>query len=566
MHVAFEVDNRSTDRTTGLFFRGHGLAVNNIFEANLTSDFRHNRNRVRVPSTNDLASFDFIAFADFQRRTLRNLVRLKLTTPNIQNRDLTISVQHDGIAFIVGHVTHASDANRSSLLDGFLVIFGNRVGNTTNVERTHGQLSTRFTDRLSRDDSNRHAFFDHVTGRHIHSVAAATNSQRRFARHWATNLDLFKAHFFDLGCNVRIDHLVLANHDFVGHRIHNVLTRDTTIDRRRQANLDLLTSINNTFGDTASRTAVFHRDHNVLCHIGQLTRQVTRVSCLERGIRQTFTSTVCRREVLQHRQAFTEVRLDWRLDNFTRRLGHQATHSSQLPNLFDTTTSTRVRHQEHRIDVTHATAIIGTHRRHHLFGDLLTSMRPSIEHLVVTLLFGNDSTLVVLAEFQNFFFRSSNNFLLGIRSHQVVGRERQTTACTLAEAQLVHVIKQINRLTTAQQLVTVRNHGRQIATLLGIVVEVHSLRQHHVEQDATVGCFDDRIRLTLFVVQANLASLWQTNFDLRMELDYSLSECMIGFFQRGEDHSFTLLIRQHQCDVVATHHRVLRRTHNWPAI
>ena len=120
-------------------------------------------------------------------------------------------------------------------------------------------------------------------------------------------------------------------------------------------------------------------------------------------------------------------------------------------------------------------------------------MRPRIEHFVVALLLSNDSTLVVLTEFQNFFFRGSNDFLLGLGSHQIVGRERQTTTCTLAETQLIHVIQQIDRLTTAQQLITIGNHGRQIATLHRVVVEVHSLGQHHVEQNATVGCFDDRI-------------------------------------------------------------------------
>ena len=189
-------------------------------------------------------------------------------------------------------------------------------------------------------------------------------------------------------------------------------------------------------------------------------------------------------------------------------------------------------------------------------------MRPSIKHFVITLLLGDDSTLVVFTELQNFFFRRSNDFLFGIRGHQVVGRERQTTPSTLTEAQLVHVIKQVDRLTTAQQLITVGNHSRQITTLHGVVVEVHSLGQHHVKQDATVRRFDDRNRLTLFVVQANIASLRQTNFDLCMEFNYTLSERMIGFFQRGEDHSFALLIWQHKRDVVTTHHRVLRGTHN----
>ena len=293
MHIAFEVNNRTTDRTTGLLFGGHGFAINDIFKANLTSDFGHNRNRVRVPSTNDLTCFDFIALVDLERRTLRNLVSLKLTTTGIQNRDLTVSVQYDGIALVIGHVTHASDANHASLLDRFLVIFGNRVSNTTDVERTHGQLCTRFTDRLSRDDSDCHTFFDHIAGRHIHSIATTADTQRSFARHWAANLDLFETHFFDLRRDIRIDHLVLTNHDFIGHRIHDVLTRDTTVDRSRQPNLNLLTTINHTFGDTANRAAVLHRDHNILSDVGQLTSQVTRVSGLKGGIRQTFTSTVC---------------------------------------------------------------------------------------------------------------------------------------------------------------------------------------------------------------------------------------------------------------------------------
>ena len=51
-----------------------------------------------------------------------------------------------------------------------------------------------------------------------------------------------------------------------------------------------------------------------------------------------------------------------------------------------------------------------------------------------------------------------------------------------------------------------------------------------------------------------------------MELDHALCKRMIGFIQRGEDHPFARLVREHQRDVVATHHRVLRRTHDWPAI
>ncbi len=342
MHVAFEVDNRTANCTTGLFLGGHGLAINDIFEPDLTGDLRHDWNRVRVPGTDNLTGFDFVTFSNFQSRTLRDLVILKLATTSIQNRNFTISIQNDGVAFIISNVTHTSNAYRSGFFSRLLVVFGNRISHTTNVECTHRQLSTRLTNRLSRDDSNRHSFFNHVTGRHVHSVAQTTNAQRSLTSHRATDLDFLQSHLFNLRGDLRIDHLVLTNDDLIRHWINNILPRYPTVNRCRQANLNLLAAINHTFGDTAGRPAILHRDHNVLCNVGQLTRQVTRVSGLECSIRQTFTSTVRRREILENRQAFTEIRLNRSFDNFTRRLGHQASHTRQLTNLFDTTTSTRI--------------------------------------------------------------------------------------------------------------------------------------------------------------------------------------------------------------------------------
>ena len=269
------------------------------------------------------------------------------------------------------------------------------------------------------------------------------------------------------------------------------------------------------------------------------------------------------REVFQNRKTFAEVRLNRRLDNLTGWLGHQTTHTSKLANLFDTTTSTRVSHQINRIDVSHAATVIVFHRLHHDAGNGFTSMSPFFQHLVVTLFFGNHTTFVVFAKLDNVFFCVGDDRFFFFRRDQVISRKRKTRSSTLAESQLVHIIEQANRLATAEALITIGNHGSQIATLKRVVVEVHSLGQHHVHHDPAVRGLDDLARDAFFIfASSDVTSFSDPNFDLRVQLNDVLRESMIGFVHRRKDHALTLLVGQHQRDVVTTHHRILRRTHN----
>ena len=571
MSIASEVDNASSHLTAGVSFFFNRFAVDDVFETNLTFDFAQQRNRKRVPVTKHVTRFDFAFIADIQNRTSWNLVSLQLATTRIENRNLTGSVQNNRFTFVIGHITHPRQFDFTRTLGFLFVLFRtSQRSHTTKVERTHRQLSTRLSNTLSRDNSDRHPFFDHIACGHIHSVATLANTQRGVASHRAADLNFLQTHVFDFASDLHSDHLVLANDNFVRHRVDDVLTRNATNNRCRQTNFDILTTINDTFGNTLCRFAVVHRDHNVLRDVSQLTSQVTRVSRLERGISQTLASTVCRREILQHGQTFAEVRLNWRLHNLTRRLGHQTTHTGQLTNLFDTTTSTRARHEEYRVHITRTAisfnSIVVLHRFHHLLGNLLTSMSPSIEHFVVTLFFSNHTTIVVLTELENIFLRSRNDRRLFVWSNQVVGRERQTRAETLTKAQAIHIIQQVDRFSSTQRLIAIGNHCRQIATLHRIVVIVQTFGQHHIELHAAKTGFNDLAGQTLFFVQANKATFWQANFDFRVHMQNALLISRIRLFQRGEHHSLAALPRQHQRDVVTAHHRILRRTHNRLAV
>ena len=124
-------------------------------------------------------------------------------------------------------------------------------------------------------------------------------------------------------------------------------------------------------------------------------------------------------------------------------------------------------------------------------------MCPSFKYFLVSLVLGDNTAFVVLAELENFFVRSRNDSFFGFGCHQVIGRERKTTAGALAETKLVHVIQQLNRFATTEGLVTVRNHNREIATLKRVVVVIQALRQHHVEHDPAVAGLDDLSRQTL---------------------------------------------------------------------
>ncbi len=120
-----------------------------------------------------------------------------------------------------------------------------------------------------------------------------------------------------------------VNDHFVGDRVHDRLQADATVDRIGQTNFDLFAAIDDTLGDPLRGPAVFHRDHNVLGHVGQLAGQVTAVSGFQCRVGQTLSSTVRGTEVLQHRQAFAEVGLNRRFDDFAGRFRHQTSHSGQ---------------------------------------------------------------------------------------------------------------------------------------------------------------------------------------------------------------------------------------------
>src|SRR5262249_49724983 len=176
------------------------------------------------------------------------------------------------------------------------------------------------------------------------------------AGHRAADDDLVDAALLELLGLVEGNHLVFG--DDLLAAVHDGGAADPTTDGVGQAALDVLALVDRVLGDALRAAAIFHGHDDVLGDIGKLARQVTRVGRLQRGIGQALTGAVRAGEVLEHAEAFLEVGLDRRLDDLAGRLGHQAAHAGQLPDLLDAAASAGVSHQEDRVEVWLALAAV----------------------------------------------------------------------------------------------------------------------------------------------------------------------------------------------------------------
>src|SRR5690606_24509144 len=258
-------------------------------------------------------------------------------------------------------------------LDGDVVHRRRTRSRTTDVEGTHGQLGTRLTDRLGGDDAHRLTDVDDVATGQVAAIAARAHAERRFTGDRRANLDRLHAGFFQLVHPLLVEQGV-AGHDriLVVARQEHVLGHDTTQHAVLQRLHDVAAFHDRGHGQAFDGAAVDLGDHHVLRHVDQTTGQVTGVRRLQRGIGQTLTGTVGGVEVLLHVQAFTEVRLDGRLDDRAIRTRHQATHAGQLTDLRLATTGTGVGHdvqRVHRLLVDHLAVgtfdLFGTDGFHH---------------------------------------------------------------------------------------------------------------------------------------------------------------------------------------------------------
>src|SRR5262249_44686056 len=146
-----------------------------------TADFGQNRESVRIPFNQCGSNLYMIAFIDLELCAVHDGVTFFLTTFLIHDCQHTVPVHRNEETFLVPDGLEAVELDRAGILRFQTRLPGDAACRTTDVERTHGQLRSRLTNGLRRDDTDRLADLDEFSGGKISTVAADASTAARFA-------------------------------------------------------------------------------------------------------------------------------------------------------------------------------------------------------------------------------------------------------------------------------------------------------------------------------------------------------------------------------------------------
>ena len=179
---------------------------------------------------------------------------------------------------------------------------GNHSGHTAGVEGTHGQLCTRLTDGLSRDDADCLTYLNRLACCHVGAVTLCAHAVVAAAGQDGADLDLLgrlavlvHALLHDQLCPLRGHHMV-GLHEHIAVFIFDALAQVAPCDTLLQA-LDFLVALHKCMdvhaGDLLTLLAAVHlTDDELLGDVYQTSCQVTGVGCSKSCIGQTLTRSV----------------------------------------------------------------------------------------------------------------------------------------------------------------------------------------------------------------------------------------------------------------------------------
>ena len=126
-----------------------------------------------------------------------------------------------------------------------------------------------------------------------------------------------------MSVSARLDHRAVGQRDVVEQRPTEQLGLEVRATRRRVRD-DVLDP------DAEVGAAVVLADDELLRDVDETTGEVARVGGAECGVDETLAGARRGDEVLEHLEAFTEVRLDRAGDHVAARVGHEAAHAGDL--------------------------------------------------------------------------------------------------------------------------------------------------------------------------------------------------------------------------------------------
>ena len=538
--TAFRIDHNQGRQTSDfVHLAGHGQAFLDVLELGLTSELGDDGAGQRIPVGEDGASLDHLVRLDSEHRAVRHLVALTLATMFVMDDDFARAGDHHQFFLAVGHIAHGRVEPDAAIRLGFDTGGDGRAGRSaTDVEGAHGQLGAGLADGLRRNHTHSFTTVDQTTATQVAAIALGADAETGFTGQGRADLD-----FVNPGRLQRLEHVLVQHHAGTGQHgavfgMQHLFGSDPTQHSVAQRLDDLAAFDDGAHERTVVRAAILLGDHQILGHIDQTARQVARVGRLERGVSQAFSGAVGGDKVLQHVQAFAEVRGNGGLDDGAIRLGHQAAHAGHLANLGGRAACTRVGHHvdgvkgllRHQIPVAVGHHLLGQLGHHHL-GDFVARLAPDVHHFVVTLASGNQTGHILLFDLLDLFLGAKDDFGLFRRHQHVVDTDGNTCTGGQAEAGLQQLVCKHHRLLEAA---LAEGHVDQLGDFLFLecLVDVgkrQTLGQDLRQQGTASRCFpqlggaDELTGLLVFGV------LGQPHVDAGIEFNFTRIESALHF-------------------------------------
>src|ERR1700735_1144725 len=469
---------QSSDFVHLFFNRDAGLQV---LELDRAARFRKNREGVRIPLDHGLAERYRLAVFDFEARAVHDVVPFLFAVLFVHNRDQAGAVHgYDRLVAALNHV-QVDELHEAVVARFDFRLFGDASRRAADVERAHRQLRAGFADGLRRDHSHSFAHLHESAGGQVSAVAPSANTAAGFAGQHRANFHPLDARRLN---SVRefLGNFLVDLDDHAAFVVFDLFERYAANDAVAQR-LDFDSGFENRLNvNSVSRATIELIDDDVLRHVHQTPREVTGIGGLERRIGQTFSGAVRGNEVLQHCEAFAEVRSDRSLDNLARRLGHQAAHSGKLPDLLFRSARAGIGHHVHRVD--QALLVFFFEGLEHFVRDFFSHVRPDGDYFVVAFAVGDRTVKILLLHFHYFVFRGVHQLEFHARDNHVADADGDARLRRIQEAEFLELIQHYDRLLESKSQVTILHHCLDALFLQQAVDERHLAGQVIVEDYA----------------------------------------------------------------------------------
>ena len=371
-------------------------------------------------------------------------------------------------------------------------LLGGVAGRAPDVEGPHGELGARLADGLGGDDAHRQPHLHELAGGEVAPVAEGAHPALGLAGEHGADAHPLDARGLGGVGGLLPDLLVGVHQDAALDGVLDLLEADPAHDAVAQGLDDLARLDDGPDLDAVHGAAVVLGDDHVLAHVHQPAGQVAGVRGLERGVGQALARAVGGDEVLQHGQAFAEVRGDGVLDDLAGRTRHEAAHARELADLLLRSARSRVGHDVDRVEL-RAFLVLHLHLLEHGVRHLLGDGRPDGDDLVVALAVGDRPVLVLLLDVDDLLLGGEHHLLLALGDHEVVDADGDAGVGGVAEAQVLDGVQHLHRLLEAEAELGVLHELLQALLAQEAVDEGRALRQVVVEDDPAHRGVDDLV-------------------------------------------------------------------------